>query len=220
MASPAEEAAAEVDGEGGCSEAAQAFQQAALQQMRRELRQHEQAVQERLRQLDERLRALEERASGSGLPVTVGEVAQEASATAITDGQAQQEPVSPGVAERLSKLEAAVATALHTMFPRVEALLSQLERDSVGRACDGEDVADPAPAPARPAVAALDPAAQLLGRQLLEAMQDGTPERVRELLDAGADPNFRRGDGWTPLMMGARYNRNQVLIAVGVSRRC
>ena len=53
---------------------------------------------------------------------------------------------------------------------------------------------------------------------LLEASRNGETGTVRELLEAGTDPNATRDDGWTPLMLAA-MNGNEEIIDLLLSHK-
>ena len=51
-------------------------------------------------------------------------------------------------------------------------------------------------------------AADTKTEDLLAIAGNAGPEKVRQLIQAGADVNAKNEYGWTPLMLAARYNSN------------
>src|SRR5262245_25459952 len=70
----------------------------------------------------------------------------------------------------------------------------------------------PTSGPARATFSGAGPvgAPAVLDKQLLDAVRDGDPVQVRELLEQGADPNARDDAGDTALMRGALYAEVEV----------
>ena len=57
-------------------------------------------------------------------------------------------------------------------------------------------------------------AADTKTEDLLAIAGNAGPEKVRQLIQAGADVNAKNEYGWTPLMLAARYNSNPEVLRV------
>lgn len=76
--------------------------------------------------------------------------------------------------------------------------------------------------PTTPAVEFTEPVMSDMNHALFTAIAAGDVERIPELIDAGADVNATRADGWTPLMAAAGQGHPDIvreLLATGADPR-